>query len=278
MDRKQTKRAKSIFPPPDAEPVLPRGEDAGPPAPPPPILDWARAEFSFFPDEAQTRVLQSEAARGILCCTRQWGKSTISALKALYRLVVQPKALVLVVSPSERQSREFLRKIVVFATDLGWKIKGDGSNRASVVSPAGGRIVALPANPATIRGFSSVSLVVIDEAAWVPEEMYRAIRPMLAVSNGDLWLMSTPFGQRGFFHDVWFHGGDRWDRHQVKGEDCPRISREFLAEELEALGDSWFRQEYCCEFLGGDSQWFERRAVENATDSGVHPLFGGHKP
>ena len=64
----------------------------------------------------------------------------------------------------------------------------------------------------------------------------------------------------------------------MKAEDCPRISPEFLAEELETLGDSWFRQEYCCEFLGGDAQWFNRQLVENATDRAVPPLFGGSRP
>jgi hypothetical protein len=29
--------------------------------------------------------------------------------------------------------------------------------------------------------------------------MYKSLRPTLAVGNGDLWLMSTPYGKRGFF-------------------------------------------------------------------------------
>ena len=138
MDRKRTKRQQATPVPPASESDIHGGETA-PPAPPPEIVDWVQDSLSFFPDDAQVRVLHSQAPRGILCCTRQWGKSTVSALKALYRLVLHPKSLVLVVSPSERQSREFLRKIVVFAADLGWKIRSDGSNRASVVSPEGGR-------------------------------------------------------------------------------------------------------------------------------------------
>ena len=47
----------------------------------------------------------------------------------------------------------------------------------------------------TIRGFSDVSLLLIDEAARVADEMYRAMRPTLVVHDGDLWLMSTPNGK-----------------------------------------------------------------------------------
>ena len=58
--------------------------------------------------------------------------------------------------------------------------------------------MGLPANEATVRGFSAVSLMVVDEAARVPDDLYEAVKPMLAVTDGALWLMSTPFGRRGF--------------------------------------------------------------------------------
>jgi hypothetical protein len=58
--------------------------------------------------------------------------------------------------------------------------------------------VGLPGTEATIRGFSAVSLLLVDEAARCSDELYLAIRPMLAVSDGTLWLMSTPF-QAGIF-------------------------------------------------------------------------------
>ena len=64
----------------------------------------------------------------------------------------------------------------------------------------------------TVRGFSAVSMLLIDEAARVEDSMYKALRPMLAVSDGDLWLMSTPRGQQGFFYEAWEHGGAEWFR------------------------------------------------------------------
>ena len=79
---------------------------------------------------------------------------------------------------------------------------------------AASRIVGLPQVETNIRGFSNVSLLLIDEASRVPDNVYRALRPVLSASDGDLWLMSTPNGKRGFFWDAWARGGD--DRQRVE--------------------------------------------------------------
>ncbi len=110
-------------------------------------------------------------------------------------------------------------------------VKGDGDNAISLAFRNGSRIVGLPGTEGTIRGFSAVSLLIVDEAARVPDEMYKAIRPMLAVSNGTPWLMSTPRGKLGFFHETWMNGGEAWERVKVTAEECLRISKEHLKEE-----------------------------------------------
>ena len=71
--------------------------------------DFARTQLGFVPDAQQTEVLLSNAKRGILNCSRQWGKSTVTAAKAVHRAYTRPGCLVLVASPGERQSAEFLR-------------------------------------------------------------------------------------------------------------------------------------------------------------------------
>src|SRR5207244_3774051 len=94
----------------------------------------------------------------------------------------------------------------------------------------------------------NVGLLIIDEAARVPDDLYRAVRPMLAVSGGRMICLSTPYGKRGFFYDAWAQGGADWLRIEVPAERIPRIPPEFLEEERRAIGDSWYRQEYCCSF------------------------------
>jgi phage FluMu gp28-like protein len=217
-------------------------------------------------------VLTSLKKRGILNCTRQWGKSTITAALAVHEAWSQRESLTLVVSPSGRQSGEFVRKAAGFAQRLGIRVKGDGDNEMSLKFPNGSRIIGLPGSEATIRGFSAVGLLVVDEAARVSDEIYQAIRPMLAVSEGKLWLMSTPHGQRGFFYETWTRGGEEWERIQVRAQECLRISRKFLEGERAAMGERYFRQEYGCEFVDAVSGMFERELVERAITSDFEPL------
>jgi hypothetical protein len=185
---------------------------------------------------------------------------------------------VLVASPGERQSAEWMRKargmlIKSMAARL-WEgpVRGDGDNRISLLLPNGSRIVGLPGMDGTVRGFSAVSMLVIDEASRVPDSMYRALRPMLAVSDGDLWLMSTPCGRAGFFYDAWEHGGAEWFRVQGPATECPRIKAEFLERERGVMGALAFRQEYLGEFLDCGAGVFGRDAVEAALDDDLAPL------
>jgi hypothetical protein len=241
---------------------------------PDPVV-WAQTAFNFQPDAVQSRILGATANHIILCCTRQFGKSTITAIRALHHAWHHSRSLVLVAAPTARQSGEWIEKSSAFLRILGVKPRGDGRNPNSLVLPNGSRLVGLPGVAANIRGFSSVSLLLIDEAGFVPDELYHALNPMLAVSRGALWLMSTPNGQSGFFYDQWHREQSGWARFQVAAGDCPRISSEFLAEQKILLGDPVFRREYLCEFTAGASQIIDRDMLDAAFDPAIHPLNAG---
>ena len=153
----------------------------------------------------------------------------------------------LLVSRSHRQSTELFRIVTDFYRRLGSPLLERQTAEELQLSNFS-RIICLPCKEETIRGFSHVSLLVIDEAARVPDDLYRAVRPMLAVSGGRLICLSTPYGKRGFFHDAWANGGYDWARIEVAADRIHRISPDFLAQERRALGESWFRQEYFCSF------------------------------
>jgi len=238
-------------------------------------VEFARVRLEFEPDEKQAEVLRSEAKRGILNCTRQWGKSTVSAAKAVHRAFTRPKCLVLVASPSERQSGEFVRKAGEMVSMLGIRPRGDGDNAISLLFPNGSRIVGLPGEEGKVRGFSAASMLLIDEASRVDEELYRALRPMLAVGNGDMWLLSTPYRKRGFFYSNWEFGGPGWHRIRVPATECPRIPREFLEEERRQQKGN-FPMEYMCEFVEDGNCVFNRDLVMKALDPNVTPFdFSG---
>ena len=223
---------------------------------------FATAKLGLDPDPKQEELLGTGSKRVIVNCTRQWGKSTITAVKAVHRAVFEPGSLVVAIAPSERQSGDFVRKVREFCGAAGRRTKGDGQNRASVVLENGSRVVGLPAVERTTRGFSKASLLIVDEAARVPDSFYYACLPMLAASDGDLWLMSTPNGQEGFFWDTWNGGDDDWFRMEATAEECPRIGRRFLEEQEKMLRPEFFRQEYMCDFVGHDDALINMKRLE----------------
>jgi phage FluMu gp28-like protein len=261
--------------------------------PSPPVMgiaEWVMEKLQFSPDPVQRRLLETRSPRVLVNCTRQWGKSTVTAINAdvrdaggngkgsvtaartVYEAATNPRSLTVVISPSARQSGEFLRKAEDFVRQLGVRPKGDGDNEMSLVFPKGGRIVGLPGNDATVRGFSAVTMMLVDEAAFVDDDLYLAIRPMLAVSGGTLWMMSTPHGKRGFFYNVWANGGEEWERVRVPATEWPRIAAKFLAQEKREMGARQFAQEYMCEFAEGTSGVFDMDLVRKAITPNVKPL------
>ena len=229
------------------------------------VVAFARDSLAFVPDPDQTLALDPAIRRGLLNCCRQWGKSTTVSVRAVHQAFHHPESLTIVASPSARQSAEFVRKASGFLRKLGILPRGDGDNPISLALPNRARIVGLPGREATIRGFSNVALLLIDEASRVPDDLYEAVRPMIAANpDAAIWLMSTPNGRQGFFHSEWSQGGAEWTRVETPATECPRIRPEFLDEERRHLSDQKFRQEYLCEFVAADFAYFDPEAIDDA--------------
>jgi hypothetical protein len=224
------------------------------------------ARLGFVPDPRQAGVLRWSGKRLALNCARQTGKSTTAAAMALHQALYHPGSLILLVSPSQRQSTELFRKVGELLGRLDEVAKPEltEDNRLSCVLANRSRLVSLPSSEATIRGFSGATLIVEDEASRVSDDLYRALRPMLATSGGRLVLMSTPYGKRGHFWEVWSDGGPDWERVHVPATECPRIDPAFLAEEQRSLGPWWYSQEYLCEFIDAASSAFSWDMVQAA--------------
>lgn len=230
-------------------------------------------------DPWQADVLRSGARQLIMLASRQSGKSTISSVLAVHEAVYRPGALVLVLSPSLRQSQELFRKCLDVYSALDRPVPPAAETKLTLELENGSRIVSLPGKEATIRGFSGVALLLVDEASRVPDALYQAVRPMLAVSGGRIVLLSTPFGRRGFFHHEWTEGGEDWHRLRVTADDCPRISREWLDAERRRIPAWVFEQEYGCEFKEREDQLFgdddiDAAFVNDATQPQAGRIFG----
>ena len=235
-------------------------------------VSFAR-RLGLEPDPWQEDLLRSASERVLLNCCRQSGKSTMTAVIALHRALYHPGSLILCLAPALRQSQELFGKVLGFYRDLGRPVSPQGERKLSLELENGSRIVTLPGSEKTIRGFSGTSLLILDEAARVEDELYFAVRPMLAVSGGALMMLSTPYGKRGVFYEEWTSGRG-WERYEVLASQCPRISEEFLEEERTSLPPFIFRQEYECSFEETEDQVFTTDMIDRAVTDEVQPLFG----
>lgn len=224
------------------------------------------------PDPWQADVLRHEGKRVLLNCCRQSGKSTTTATKALHQALFFPKSLVLCGAPSLRQSQELFRKIRSGINAMKEPPKLLEDNQLSLTIGNYSRIIALPGDPATVRGYSGVNLILLDEAAQIADDFYSAILPMLLINKGQLIAMSTPFGKRGFFFDEWTTGGPEWMRIEVDATQCPRFTAQQLEQQRRSMGDLAYQQEFCCKFVDNATQTFSGDAIMRAFVEDVEPL------
>lgn len=269
--------------------------------------------LNMEPDPWQQRLLESTARQLLVCCSRQSGKSRTAAAKALATAIIQAPATVLIVSRAQRQSSELMRKVKEFYHGLrgeqvrqkSWQphtlqeevahyaaqLQGDSfldeteAVRDSVLSlelKNGSRILCLPGSADTIVGFSAIDLLIIDEASRTKDEMYSVLRPMLAVSKGQLLALSTPFGKRGWFWEEWKHCEDlkaqgqtpAWEQIRVTVDEVPRIDPGWLQQERLSVGERWYRQEYQCSFEDTIDAVFAYEDIHALVSADIEPLFG----
>ncbi len=227
------------------------------------------------PDVWQSDLLRSNARQVILNCSRQAGKSTITSILGLHTALFQDNALILLLSPSLRQSVELFKKLKDFYTAVASPFLPTATEESSLrlQFSNGSRVVALPGSESTVRGYSAVSLLIVDEASRIDDALYFSIKPMLATSNGKLILLSSPYGRRGIFYDIWENGADDWLRIKIVASQCPRISPDFLESERCTLPTFWFDQEYMGKFCETLDSFFNYDDIERAVSSDVKPLI-----
>lgn len=246
-----------------------------------PELIFKRAGLK--PDPWQIRFLRSTAMRESLLCSRQVGKSTASAAKGLHLALTKPDQTVLVFSPTQRQSTEFLSKARWFWKSLQCGIKLSKDAATELKFENGSRIISLPDAEEGIRGYTG-DMVIIDEGSRVSDALYYSVRPMLGARNGRLLTLSTPFGKRGWFFEEWEGITDParvpeekkkipWTRYKVTCHESSVLSKDFIEEERATFGDRWFGQEYLCEYNDTVDSVFAADDILRAMSSDVQPLF-----
>jgi len=243
---------------------------------------WVQDNFRVVLDDWQVSALRSSSKQSLWNIHRQSGKSTVAAWKALHMAIYREKSLILMVSPSERQSSELFRKFDGAYDLLEAPPERVEDKALSCTLSNGSRVVALPGIEDTIRSYSSVSLIVEDEASRVPDDLYVAIRPMLAISQGSILLMSTPNGKLGHFFKTWDDNvdpetfqarpGSAWEAVRIQADQCKRISKAWLDNERLNMIDQKYRQEFMCEFCDIEGAVFDSDLFRSLIDPNLKAM------
>jgi hypothetical protein len=208
----------------------------------------------------------------LLLVTRQGGKGEAASLLALEAMLGDAGSRTVVVAPSERQTKRLVRRI-----KRSYRLLDDAppavvDSQYALELRNGSELLALPGSEETIRGIEAVDLLIVDEAALVADELFGAVFPMLAVTNGRCVALTTPRGRRGWFYQEWTEGGASWHRERITARDIPRISPAFLERTRHRIGDWMFRQEFLCEFVDQDDQLFGSELIAAALSDDA-PMF-----
>lgn len=241
---------------------------------------WAQSALGFSPTPEQARTLDHDAHRLILCCHRHWGKTTIVAIKALHHAIFNPGAEIAVLSRSLKQAGHLLTIICSFAEKIGHARKRVHGHDHSLHLPNGSKIFAVANAADTARGYSA-DILIVDEAAFVPDPVIAAASGALANDNGKLWLLSVPNGEAGLFYNVWRAKGlPGWHRVHATAAVAPFATAAFLAEQRR-LFPLTFRQDFFCEFKREQGRFISRQAIDDAfrgkNPAQQHPVSDGSR-
>lgn len=211
-------------------------------------LNFARLA-GFTPDPWQQTVLNQAIRFGILCCSRQSGKTTAVIHRAVFEMLLRPHSTVLIVSATETHSIEVATRIRALLNQLQiHHHKLPGRQHDYFIPETSSRFLALPCTETAARSLTA-TLILIDEAAKIPDKVWYSLAgTQAAVARPVTWLLSTPAGHTGFFSDLWHSPDPHWTRIQVPATECSRISAEFLAQKQKELPPWVFAQEFLCQF------------------------------
>lgn len=230
-------------------------------------------------DDWQKEVLEAKGDLCI-CAGRQTGKSTVIAIKAAEFMISNPKKFVLIISTTEDQSQLLIMKILDYLLERDKKLIAKGKKRPTKhqVQLTNGSIVrckAVGVGGVSIRGFT-IDLLIADEAAFMPQDVWQAVTPMLLTTGGDLILISTPFGRSGFFFDCYYDAS--FKTFHVNSEEVMKnrpLSVSWnvkhrenallrLERERERMTTKQYAQEYLGQFVEELSQFFPDELIRQA--------------
>src|SRR6185436_10768636 len=104
---------------------------------------WAKEQLQFHAEPKQKEVLDSTSKYLILCCNRQWGKTTTIAIKALHHAITKQDQTIVILSRTKGQAAILIQRAGIFAGRLNLKTRRVMGFPYSLQLPNGSNIIAV---------------------------------------------------------------------------------------------------------------------------------------
>lgn len=244
----------------------------------------ARDLWAWDPHPTQREWLLDRHRVKVAACGRRWGKTEAAAVDVATYAIANNGSVQMIVAPTYDQS-----KLISNTVERLLLLKGEIRQHVQVTKTPypdiryrNSRIMARTADEdgRNLRGHSA-DRVVVDEAAFVRDEVVEeVIGPMLADRNGQLVMVSTPFG-KNHFHRAFVRGSEGADRRckafRFPSWANPHISREYIEYQRTILAERQFKVEYEAEFVDDQNSVFAWADIRAAID-GQMSSSSGPKP
>ena len=195
--------------------------------------------------------------------SRQKGKSYMISNLLLYFAINFEKTNNYCVSPTLKQSKAIYRVIMDAIINSGI-VKTKNATDLTITLINGSTINFKSAEQRdALRGFTA-DFLCIDEAAFIPDEIFYLILPWTDAKKAPILMTSTPFVKGGFFFNYFNYGLEHshntvtinWTDPKYKESIEKILPREKLEEYRQVLPKNVFKTEYLGEFLDDDGAVF----------------------
>ena len=195
--------------------------------------------------------------------SRQKGKSYLISNLLLYFSINFSKTNNYCVSPTLKQSKAIYR-VIMDAIGNSGVVKSKNATDLTITLINGSTINFKSAEQRdALRGFTA-DFLCIDEAAFIPDEIFYLILPWTDAKKAPVLMTSTPFVKGGFFYQYFNYGLDKthntvtinWSDPKYKESIEKILPPEKLEEYRLVLPSNVFKTEYLGEFLDDDGAVF----------------------
>ena len=199
---------------------------------------------------------------------RQCGKSFVASLILIYFSLNRKDTISMIVEPTLNQSRRIFKDIVKMLDGSGI-IKNANQSLLSIDFINGSEIIFKSAEQYdAIRGYSVSGILIVDEGAFIVDDVYEILFPVRDAHNSPMLVISTPLFCDGYFYRLF------------KSENCKAydwcdydtsmfLSDEKLEQYRNTLSELKFRSEYLGLFITDGGYVFKNIAGCILSDSDI---------